>query len=74
VKCAVILYWSSTGNTEKVTFSIKDGLEAAGVKVSLMKTTEAEDLDYFDYDLVCVGSPSIQWHPPKKVRVSAQKI
>jgi len=67
VKRAVILYWSSTGNTEKVAFAIKEGLEAAGVNVSLLKTTEAEDIDYFDYELVCVGSPSIQWHPPKQV-------
>jgi flavorubredoxin len=67
LKRAAILYWSSTGNTEKVAFAIKDGLEAAGVNVSLMKTTEAHDIDYFDYDLVCVGCPSIQWHPPKQV-------
>ena len=67
MKRAVILYWSSTGNTEKVSFAIKEGLEAAGVNVSLMKTTEAMDIDYFDYDLVCVGSPSIRWHPPKQV-------
>ena len=67
MKRAVILYWSSTGNTEKVAFAIKEGLEAAGVNVSLMKTTEAMDIDYFDYDLVCVGSPSIRWHPPKQV-------
>ena len=64
---AVILYWSSTGNTEKVAFAIKEGLEAAGVKVSLVRTTEGEGIDYFDYDLVCVGSPSIQLHPPKQV-------
>ena len=67
MKNAVILYWSSTGNTEKVAFAIKKGLEAAGVNVSLIKTTEATDIDYFYYDLVCVGCPSIQWHPPKQV-------
>ena len=47
--------------------AIKDGLEAPGVNVSVMKTTEAENIDYFDYSLVCVGCPSIQWHPPKQV-------
>ncbi|MCW4017019.1 MAG: flavodoxin domain-containing protein [Candidatus Bathyarchaeota archaeon] len=67
MKNAAIIYWSSTGNTQKVAFAIKDGLEAAGVNVSLMKTTKAYDIDYFDYDLVCVGCPSIQWHPPKPV-------
>ena len=64
---ALILYWSSTGNTKKVAFAIKEGFEAAGATVSILKTTEAEDVDYFDYDLVCVGCPSIQWHPPKPV-------
>jgi hypothetical protein len=29
--------------------------------------TLADNIDYFDYDLVCIGSPSIQWHPPKEV-------
>ena len=67
MKHAIVLYWSNTGNTKKVAFAIKDGLEAAGVNVSLMKTTQADDIDYFDYDLVCVGTPSIQWHPPKQV-------
>ena len=67
MKRALVLYWSNTGNTEKVAFAIKAGLEAAGVKVSLKRTTEADYIDYLDYDLVCVGSPSIQWHPPKQV-------
>jgi hypothetical protein len=31
------------------------------------KPNEAKDIDYFDYDLVCVGSPSIQWHPAKPI-------
>ena len=48
MKHALILYWSSTGNTEKVDFAIKEGLESAGVNVSLIKTTEAKDIDYFD--------------------------
>jgi flavodoxin len=67
VKNAVILYWSNTGNTQKAAFAIKEGLEDAGVKVSVLKTTEAKDVDYFDYDLACVGSPSIMWHPAEQV-------
>ncbi|MBN1784765.1 MAG: flavodoxin domain-containing protein [Candidatus Bathyarchaeota archaeon] len=67
MKRALVLYWSNTGNTEKVASAIKEGLEAAGVNVTLKRTTEADDVDYFNYDLVCVGAPSIQWHPPKQV-------
>jgi hypothetical protein len=42
-------------------------LEAAGIHVTLKKPNEAKEINYFDYDLVCVGSPSIQWHPAKPI-------
>lgn len=39
---------------------------AAGVAVTMKKPEEAEDLDYFNFDLVCVGCPSYSWHPPNR--------
>jgi flavodoxin len=65
VKTALIVYWSKTGNTEKVAQAIKQGLEEAAVQVTMRKQKEAGTLDYFDYDLVCVGAPSYSWQPPK---------
>lgn len=65
MKKALIVFWSSTGNTSKVAEAIKNGLEEANVQVTLKRAEAAADVDYFDYDLVCVGSPSIQWHPAK---------
>lgn len=65
MKQAVIIYWSKTGNTEKVAFAIKEGLLDAGVKVTIKKPEDAEDIDFFDYNLICVGTPSYAWHPPK---------
>ena len=65
MKSALIVYFSSTGNTEKVASAIREGLENAGLKVELKKPQEAAELDFFDYDLVCVGSPSIEWQPAK---------
>jgi hypothetical protein len=65
MKTAVMIYWSKTGNTEKVALAIKEGLERAGVKVSAKRAEEAADVDFFDYDLVCIGSPSYEWHSPK---------
>jgi flavodoxin len=65
MKNALVLYFSSTGNTQKVAKAIRLGLEEAGVQVTMCKPNEAADVNYFDYDLVCVGSPSIQWHPAK---------
>jgi len=67
LKNALILFWPNTGNTKKVAFALKDGFEAGGLNVLLMKITEAENIDYFDYDLVCIGNPSIQWHLPTQV-------
>ncbi len=64
-KTALIVYWSKTGNTEKVANAIKQGLEASEVQVTMKKAAEAVDIDYFDYDLVCVGAPSYSWHPPE---------
>ena len=64
---AVVIYWSKTGNTEKAARAIRDGLEAGGAKVDLRTAEEAGDVDYFDYELVCVGFPSYQWSPPKAV-------
>jgi len=64
MKTAVI-YWSKTGNTRKVAFAIKDALESAGADVLFNTTEEAHDIDFYDYDLVCAGFPTHQWHPPK---------
>jgi flavodoxin len=65
MKTALLIYWSKTGNTEKVAFAIKEGLEGAGAQVTIKKPEEAEAIDYFDFDLVCVGAPSYSWHPPE---------
>ena len=65
VKHAAIIYWSKTGNTEKVAFAVKEGLDRAGLKVTLLRTEDAEGLDLYAYDLICIGSPSYQWSPPK---------
>ena len=67
IETALIIYWSKTGNTEKVANAIKQGLEEVNVHVTLKKPEEAENLDYFDYDLVCVGCPSRYWHPPEQM-------
>jgi flavodoxin len=65
LKKAVITYHSSTGNTAKVASAIQLGLEEGGLLVELKKPQEAAKLDFYNYDLVCVGSPSIEWQPAK---------
>jgi flavodoxin len=65
LKSALIIYSSNTGNTEKVAYAIKEGLEQAGLRVDLKKPQDASGIDFYVYDLVCVGSPSIEWQPAK---------
>ena len=62
---AIIVYWSKTGNTRKVAQAIQQGLKDTGTKVSMHSVENAGDIDFFDYDLVCIGFPSYQWSPPK---------
>ena len=64
---AVILYWTKSGNTEKVAVAIKECLQSVGAEVKYLRVEEAKDLDFFDYDLTCLGFPSYRWHPPKQV-------
>ena len=59
MKRAVIVYWSKTGNTEKGAQAIRKGLEEAGIKVTIKKPEDVEDLDFLVMTL-CVGFPSIQ--------------
>ena len=65
MKKALVIYLSITGNTEKVANSIFDGLIESGFETSLMKVKEADNVDFYDYDLVCFGAPSYNWHIPK---------
>ncbi len=67
MKNALLIFHSNTGNTQKVANAIKEGLEAGGVTVEMKTPKEAVDLDFYAYDLVCVGSPSISWQPAKSI-------
>ena len=62
---AIIIYWSKSGNTEKVAHAIKDGLGEAGLEVLLQNVETVGEVDWFAYDLVCIGFPSYQWKVPK---------
>jgi flavodoxin len=67
LKSALMVYFSSTGNTQKVALAIKEGLEIEGLRVEMKKPQEATEVDFYAYDLVCVGSPSIEWQPAKPI-------
>jgi hypothetical protein len=64
---ALVVYWSATGNTEKVALAIQEGPEAAGAGVTLKRVEDAGDVDFYAYDLMCIGFPSYHWSPPRPV-------
>ena len=65
MKKAAVIYISLTGNTEKVAESIQQGLTEGGVETSLFKVGDAGEIDFYDFDLICLGTPSHSWLPPK---------
>ena len=67
MKRALIIYWSATGNTERCARSIQAGLTDAGWETELWKmgAEGSQGLEFYDYDLVCVGAPSYNWSAPK---------
>lgn len=68
MKNAVIIYFSNTGNTKKAAEAVKEGFkEVDNLNVNLKTVEEAQDINFFDYDLICIGSPSYNWSPPKKL-------
>ena len=60
---AVILYWSATGNTEKVANTIRESLVRDGVELEIKKMADAADIDLYKYDLVFLGAPSYSSTP-----------
>lgn len=63
----LILYYSINGSTERVARRIEKGFERKEFDVTVRKIQEADNISYFDYDLICFGFPSIHWHVPAPV-------
>jgi len=64
---AIIIYWSKSGNTETYASAIREGFVEAGADVLVKRVEDAANIDFFAYDLVCIGFPSYQWSLPKPV-------
>lgn len=64
---ALLLYWSATGNTEKVAGAIQKALRGGGIEPVVKKIGEAGEEELYDYDLVFLGCPSYSFQPPKPV-------
>lgn len=65
---ALTIYWSGTGNTEKVAKTIHNTLERQNITATTMKIEEAKEVELYEYDLVFLGAPSYMWLPPDPVQ------
>jgi flavodoxin len=63
----LLLYWSATGNTEKVARAIQQALVTEGVTPVVKKVAEAGGEELLDHDLVFLGAPSHSFQPPEPV-------
>ena len=64
----LVLYWSATGNTEKVANTIEKALTDKGILPVVKKVADAAEEDFYQYDLVFLGVPSYQFLPPEPVQ------
>lgn len=64
----LIIYYSKTGNTQKVAFAIERGLKKVGLKPTIKNISEADSENYYDYDIIFFGTPVIHALPPSSVK------
>ncbi len=62
-----VFYKSFTGNTEKVTERIVDTLRKKGESPDVVKVSGDEDVELYDYDLVFLGTPVIEFLPARQI-------
>lgn len=63
------LYYSMTGNTEKVAKKIEEAVKELGFGVDTVKITKKDmEIDVFQYDFVFVGSGVYMWLPGKPLQ------
>ena len=54
-----VVYWSGTGNTEKMAELITEGATKAGASVVCKNVSDADASELADYDIVAFGSPAM---------------
>ena len=62
MKC-VIVYFSQTGNTEKIAKAVQSGVKEAAGNCDLLKIKDANPKRLYEYDLIGLGSPVFHEEP-----------
>jgi len=66
MKC-VVIYFSQTGNTEKVAKAIQIGVKQAAGHCDIVKIKEANPRRLYEYDLIGLGSPVFHFKEPGNI-------
>lgn len=62
-----IVYFSQTGNTEKVAYAVARGLERAGARVELMRLEKTDPAKLREFDFFGLGAPVFYFKLPYNV-------
>lgn len=65
----MIVYFSQTGNTEKVARAIQGGIESAKMQCDILKLRETTPEKVPGYDLIGIGAPSFFFKEPVNVSI-----
>lgn len=55
----IIIYWTGSGNTEKMANAISDGAKNAGAEVTCKNVADSSVDELANYDVVAFGSPAM---------------
>ncbi|MCD5425767.1 MAG: flavodoxin [Methanosarcinaceae archaeon] len=55
---AIIIYGTTTGNTEELTEYVTDGIKEGGLDVTVTEVTDAEINKLNDFDIIVLGCPT----------------
>ena len=64
---ALVLFDTMGGNTEKIATQIFQTIQSNKINCDLIKLDENTKLELYDYDLIFLGSPVIEWLPTSKM-------
>lgn len=59
MKKALVVYWSSTGNTQDMAQALAGGAQQSGAEVTLLEVNEARSVPVGTFDAVALGCPSM---------------
>ena len=70
----LIIYFSQSGNTEKIAKKIQNGIVKSGYDCDLEKIKEVNLKSFIDYDLIGIGTPTFFFREPINVKLFISRI